>query len=162
MFDSIYPFLVFIIKFISSLHIQYNTTTMQSSMNSYLHVKFNPSPSRKFLHYLIHSSQLSRRNLRHEKGKNISQWHKVIQWQRWTSTMTPGSSLLAPSPTSPLFPEDSLPWMSGTFWVLFPARIWSSGQRLKLKMNRRGSWSLLRCGIYHKSKPNSDEFCLNC
>lgn len=28
--------------------------------------------------------------------------------------------------------------------------------------NRKGSWSLLRCGIYHKSKPNSDEFCLNC
>lgn len=82
LFDLVYPFLAIVITFISSFHIQHNTRTMRSSINFYLYVSFNRTPGRKFIHYLVHSSQLVRRNFWHEKGKDIFQRHKVMLWQR--------------------------------------------------------------------------------
>lgn len=156
LFDLVYPFLAIIITSISSFHMWHNTTTVRGSINFYLYVNFSYSYSRRFIHYLVYLSRLTS-----EKGKNFSKdtkWHSGGEAAQLQLLDLPCQHLLS----SMLFFQDYPLWMSGTFfWVLFPVMTWLTGQKLKLRMDKKRSCALWQCVIYHKSKPNSEEFCLN-
>lgn len=72
-------------------------------------------------------------------------------------------SQVLPSSTFPhpaLFPEDESLWVLGlSSWALL--QLGPVAQRLDFRIGGRGLWALLRCEIYRKSKPNSEEFYLN-
>lgn len=95
-------------------------------------ISFDHSPSRKLIHYLVHSSQLTNEN---EKITfSIIRRDIVVEMP---TTIIPASPILASSPIRSFFLENYPLQMPGTFSCLLqPARTWLTGYRLELRMGK--------------------------
>lgn len=124
---------------------------MQRSTNFYLDGTFHHSVSRKCIHSIIHSSKLTRRNLRREHRTSISQEYKVIKHQNelHMHLLSPSFQHLLPSPLWNIFLDPPPSWVLIN-WTEF-----------ELRTDRKDTRALSSCGIHHRAKPDSYVFCLS-